>query len=400
MSEEILNEQSEELEEEQQAVAESSDGEIVEGMHDKKKKLKAAYMKSSAHKEGAHEDEEEEDEMDEAAHDKDEDEEEMDEGYSIPKTKAGMIKALYDQLNSMKKAELSDSFGKLMGATLKEAEHEDEDDDEKKMMKAGYHKKMENKKLKKEDLEIDVKDDMDALVGGEDLSEEFKTKAATIFETAVSAKVISEVNQRVEELEEQYVQEITEAKEEHKSTMTEKVDGYLNYVVEEWMTENELAVEKGIRSELVEDFMTGLKTLFTEHYIDIPEEKVDLVDDLFGKVEDLEQKLDESINSNVEMKKELAEFKKEETLREVSQDLADTEKEKLGKLAEGIDFEDEQQYTEKLEVIKENYFPTSTTKTETITEELENTEEEETSSDTSVDPVMSHYVSALTRNNK
>ena len=399
MSEEILNEQSEELEEEQQAVAQSSDEEIVEGMHDKKKKLKAAYMKSSAHKEAAHDDEEE-DEMDEAAHDKDEDEEEMDEGYSVPKTKAGMIKALYDQLNSMKKAELSDSFGKIMGATLKEAEHEDEDDDEKKMMKAGYHKKMENKKLKKEDLEIDVKDDMDALVGGEDLSEEFKTKAATIFETAVSAKVISEVNQRIEELEEQYVQEITEAKEEHKSTMTEKVDGYLNYVVEEWMTENELAVEKGIRSELVEDFMTGLKTLFTEHYIDIPEEKVDLVDDLFGKVEDLEQKLDESINSNVEMKKELAEFKKEETLREVSKDLADTEKEKLGKLAEGIDFEDEQQYTEKLEVIKENYFPTSTTKTETITEELENTEEEETSSDTSVDPVMSHYVSALTRNNK
>ena len=336
--------------------------------------------------------------MDEAAHDKDEDEEEMDEGYSIPKTKAGMIKALYDQLNGMKKAELSDSFGKIMGATLKEAEHEDEDDD--KELKAGYHKKMENKKLKKEDLEIDVKDDMDALVGGEDLSEEFKTKAATIFETAVSAKVISEVNQRIEELEEQYVQEITEAKEEHKSTMTEKVDGYLNYVVEEWMTENELAVEKGIRSELVEDFMTGLKTLFTEHYIDIPEEKVDLVDDLFGKVEDLEQKLDESINNNVEMKKELAEFKKEDTLREVSKDLADTEKEKLGKLAEGIDFEDEQQYTEKLEVIKENYFPTSTQKTETITEELENTEEEETSSEVSVDPVMSRYVSALTRNNK
>ena len=374
MSEEILNEQSEELEEEQQAVAESSDEEIVEG------KAKA---------EAAHEDEE------------GEEEEEMDEGYSIPKTKAGMIKALYDQLNGMKKAELSDSFGKIMGATLKEAEHEDEEeDDDDKELKAGYHKKMENKKLKKEDLEIDVKDDMDALVGGEDLSEEFKTKAATIFETAVSAKVISEVNQRIEELEEQYVQEITEAKEEHKSTMTEKVDGYLNYVVEEWMTENELAVEKGIRSELVEDFMTGLKTLFTEHYIDIPEEKVDLVDDLFGKVEDLEQKLDESINNNVEMKKELAEFKKEDTLREVSKDLADTEKEKLGKLAEGIDFEDEQQYTEKLEVIKENYFPTSTQKTETITEELENTEEEETSSEVSADPVMSRYVSALTRNNK
>ena len=368
MSEEILEQQSEELEEEQQAVAESSDEEILD----------EAKAKSEEMEDG----------------DEEEEEEEMEEAVSIPKTKAGMVKAIYDQLNGMKKAELSDSFVKIMGSTIAEEEEMDDDEEEEE------EKPMENRKLKKEDLEIDVKDDMDALVGGEDLSEEFKTKAATIFETAVSAKVISEVNQRIEELEEQYVQEITEAKEEHKSTMTEKVDGYLNYVVEEWMTENEFAVEKGIRSELVEDFMTGLKTLFTEHYIDIPEEKVDLVDDLFGKVEDLEQKLDESINSNVEMKKELAEFKKEETLREVSKDLADTEKEKLGKLAEGIDFEDEQQYTEKLEVIKENYFPTSTTKTETITEELENTEEEETSSDTSVDPVMSHYVSALTRNNK
>ena len=394
MSEEILEQQSEELEEEQQAVAESSDEEIVEGMHDKKKKLKAGYMKSSAHKEGAHEDEEEE-EMDEAAHE-DEEEEEMEESVSVPKTKAGMIKALYDQLNGMKKSELSDSFSKIMGSTLKEGEHEDDEDEEE--LKAGYHKKMENKKLKKEDLDINVKDDMDALVSGEDLSEEFKTKASTIFEAAVSAKVISEVNQRIEELETDYTKEINEAKENHLSTVTEKVDGYLNYVVEEWMKENELAVEKGIRSELVEDFMTGLKNLFTEHYIDIPEEKVDLVDDLFEKVEELEQKLDESINTSVDIKKELAEYKREETLREVSEDLADTEKEKLGKLAEGIDFEDKSQYTEKLEVIKENYFPKQ--QSETITEELENTEEEQTSSEPAIDPIMSKYASALTRNNK
>ena len=395
MSEEILEQQSEELEEEQQAVAESSDEEIVEGMHDKKKKLKAGYMKSSAHKEGAHEDEEEE-EMDEAAHE-DEEEEEMEESVSVPKTKAGMIKALYDQLNGMKKADLSDSFEKIMGSTLKEGEHEDDEDDEKEL-KAGYHKKMENKKLKKEDLDINVKDDMDALVSGEDLSEEFKTKATTIFEAAVSAKVISEVNQRIEELETDYTKEINEAKENHLSTVTEKVDGYLNYVVEEWMKENELAVEKGIRSELVEDFMTGLKNLFTEHYIDIPEEKVDLVDDLFEKVEELEQKLDESINTSVDVKKELAEYKRAETLREVSEDLADTEKEKLGKLAEGIDFEDKSQYSEKLEVIKENYFPKQ--QSETITEELENTEEEQTSSEPAIDPIMSKYASALTRNNK
>jgi len=364
MSEEILEQTAEELEEEQQAVAVSSGEEILD---EAKAKVK----------------EEDED---------GEEEEEMEESISVPKTKAGMIKALYNQLNTMKKSDLSDSFSKIMGSTLAEEEESDEDEEE---VKAGY--KMENKKLKKEDLEIDVKEDIEAIVNGEDLSEEFKTKASTIFEAAVSAKVLSEVNQRVDELEANYNIEMSEAKEEHLSTVTEKVDGYLNYVTEEWMKENELAVEKGIRSELVEDFMTGLKNLFTEHYIDIPEEKVDLVDDLFEKVEELEQKLDESINTSVDIKKELAEYKKAETLREVSEDLADTEKEKLGKLADGIDFEDKSQYSEKLEVIKENYFPKQ--QSETITEELENTEEEQTISE-SVDPIMSKYASALTRLNK
>ena len=376
MSEEILEQTAEELEEEQQAVAESSGEEILD---EAKAKVKE-------------EDEEGEEEADDDNGD-DEEEKEVEEAVSVPKTKAGMIKALYNQLNGMKKADLSDSFSKIMGSTLVEEEG-DEEEDEKEEEEAP----MENKKLKKEDLEINVKDDMDALVQGEDLSEEFKTKASTIFEAAVSAKVISEVNQRIDELETNYKKEITEAKEEHLSTVTEKVDGYLNYVVEEWMKENELAVEKGIRSELVEDFMTGLKNLFTEHYIDIPEEKVDLVDDLFEKVEELEQKLDESINTNVDVKKELAEYKREETLREVSEDLADTEKEKLGKLAEGIDFEDKSQYTEKLEVIKENYFPKQ--QSETITEELENTEKEQPSSEPDIDPIMSKYASALTRLNK
>ena len=373
MSEEILEQTAEELEEEQQAVAESSGEEILD---EAKAKVKE-------------EDEEGEEEADDDNGD-DEEEKEVEEAVSVPKTKAGMIKALYNQLNGMKKADLSDSFSKIMGSTLVEEEGDEEEDEEEEAP-------MENKKLKKEDLEINVKDDMDALVQGEDLSEEFKTKASTIFEAAVSAKVISEVNQRIDELETNYKKEITEAKEEHLSTVTEKVDGYLNYVVEEWMKENELAVEKGIRSELVEDFMTGLKNLFTEHYIDIPEEKVDLVDDLFEKVEELEQKLDESINTSVDIKKELAEYKREETLREVSEDLADTEKEKLGKLAEGIDFEDKSQYSEKLEVIKENYFPKQ--QSETITEELENTEKEQDSSEPAIDPIMSKYASALTRHN-
>jgi hypothetical protein len=366
MSEEILEQTAEELEEEQQAVAESSGEEILD-------EAKAKVEKEEV----------DEEEVAEEA-------EEVEEAVSVPKTKAGMIKALYDQLNTMKKSDLSDSFSKIMGSTLTEEEEADEDEEE--------EKPMESKKLKKEDLEIDVKEDIEAIVNGEDLSEDFKTKASTIFEAAVSAKVLSEVNQRIEDLETSYKKEITEAKEEHLSTVTEKVDGYLNYVTEEWMKENELAVEKGIRSELVEDFMTGLKNLFTEHYIDIPEEKVDLVDDLFEKVEELEQKLDESINTSVDIKKELADYKKAETLREVSEDLADTEKEKLGKLADGIDFEDKSQYSEKLEVIKENYFPKQ--QSETITEELENTEEEQNISESTTDPIMSKYASALTRLNK
>jgi hypothetical protein len=367
MSEEILEQTAEELEEEQQAVAESSGEEILD-------EAKAKVEKEEV----------DEEEVAEEA-------EEVEEAVSVPKTKAGMIKALYDQLNTMKKSDLSDSFSKIMGSTLTEEEEEADEDEEE-------EKPMESKKLKKEDLEIDVKEDIEAIVNGEDLSEDFKTKASTIFEAAVSAKVLSEVNSRIDELETNYKKEITEAKEEHLSTVTEKVDGYLNYVTEEWMKENELAVEKGIRSELVEDFMTGLKNLFTEHYIDIPEEKVDLVDDLFEKVEELEQKLDESINTSVDIKKELAEYKKAETLREVSEDLADTEKEKLGKLADGIDFEDKSQYSEKLEVIKENYFPKQ--QSETITEELENTEEEQNISESTTDPIMSKYASALTRLNK
>ena len=366
MSEEILEQQSEELEEEQQAVAESSDEEILD---EAKAKVK------------------EEDEADEG---EEEEEEEVEEAVSVPKTKAGMVKAIYDQLNTMKKAELSDSFSKIMGSTITEEEEEEDDDEEKEEVP-------ENKKLSKENLELNVEEDIAAIVNGEDLSEEFKSKASTIFEAAVSAKVISEVNQRVEKLEEDYKKELSEAKDEYQKTLTEKTDGYLNYVVEEWMKENELAVEKGIRSELVEDFMAGLKNLFTEHYIDIPEEKVDLVDDLFEKVEDLEKKLDESINSNVETKQELSKYKKQEKLREVTEDLADTEKEKLEKLSEGVDYEDDEQYKEKLEVIKENYFPKVVTETtQTITEEVENNQTEPVEE---VEPSVEFYANRLKKHN-
>ena len=376
MSEEILEQQSEELEEKQQAV-----------------KSSGAKIKEQEEEKPEEDDDDDEEEVKEAHPDEDDDdEEEVEEAYEIPKTKAGMMKAIYDSLNGMKKAELSDSFAQIMGATLSEEDEEDGDDDDEE------EKPVISKKLSKEDLEIDVKEDIDAIVSGEELSEDFKTKAATIFEAAVSAKVISEVNDRLQIFEDEYTKELSEAKEEYLTNMSEKIDGYLNYVVEEWMEENELAVEKGIRSELVEDFMTGLKNLFQEHYIDIPEEKVDLVDDLFEKVEELETKLDESINTNVEDKKELAKFKKEEVLRSVSEELAETEKEKLTKLADGIDYEDDSQYQEKLEVLKENYFPKTSDAPQTISEEVENTETEENTEEP-VDPSISRYVKAMKRHN-
>ena len=374
MSEEILEQQSEELEEKQQAV-----------------KSSGAKIKEQEEEKPEEDDDDDEEEVKEAHPDEDDDEEEVEEAVEIPKTKAGMMKAIYDQLNSMKKADLTDSFGAIMGSTLAEEEEDGDDDDEE-------EKPVISKKLSKEDLEIDVKEDIDAIVSGEELSEDFKTKAATIFEAAVSAKVISEVNDRLQIFEDEYTKELSEAKEEYLTNMSEKIDGYLNYVVEEWMEENELAVEKGIRSELVEDFMTGLKNLFQEHYIDIPEEKVDLVDDLFEKVEELETKLDESINTNVEVKKELAKFKKEEVLRSVSEELAETEKEKLTKLADGIDYEDDSQYQEKLEVLKENYFPKTSDAPQTISEEVENTETEENTEEP-VDPSISRYVKAMKRHN-
>ena len=382
-------------------------------------------------------------------------EEQVIEENSKPRTKAGMMKAIYDQLNTLKKADLSDSFESIIGATLAEQDEDDDDDDDDDKKKdddedeveegklppalqkaidkkkgksnddddeeevkevkdvedlggetgAGAPKKAlkvslvkaGKKKIKKEDLEINVEKDVKALMEGEEsLSDEFKTKAATIFESAVSTKILSEVNSRIEILEGEYAQELEEAKEEHSTQLTEKVDSYMNYVVEEWMKENELAVERGIRSELVEDFMTGLRNLFQEHYIDIPEEKVDLVDDLFGKVEELEGKLDEEINRSVDLKKELSEYKREETIREVSDNLADTEKEKLSKLAEGIEYEDKEQFNEKLGVLKENYFPTNEAKAETTSDEDPVTNSEELNEKVK-DPTMTHYVDALAR---
>ena len=204
------------------------------------------------------------------------------------------------------------------------------------------------------EMEIDLSDDVKALVSSDaDLSEEFKEKAATIFETAVRTRI----KEQTKILEAKYEEKLSAESETVKVAMVEKVDSYLNYVVEEWMKENELAVERGIRTEIAEDFITGLKGLFKEHYIDVPEEKYNVLDDLTNQAKKLEEKLNEQFEKNVVLSKKVSEAEKVKIIDEVSSDLADTEKEKFNSMAENVEYDSAEKFKEKLETIKESYFP-------------------------------------------
>ena len=245
-----------------------------------------------------------------------------------------------------------------------------------------------------EEVEIDLTDDVKALVSADaDLSEDFKDKAATIFETAVKTRI----KEQSAILEAQFEEKLASETETVKEAMVEKVDSYLNYVVEEWMKENELAVERGIRTEIAEDFITGLKGLFKEHYIDVPEEKYNVLDDLTGQVKDLESKLNEQIEKNVNLSKDVSESKRESLVISVSEDLADTEKEKFASMAENVEYDSAEKFQEKLETIKESYFP----KTK-IEEATSNDEVDSVAANLQVDngtsDAMAAYTAAITKN--
>jgi hypothetical protein len=219
-----------------------------------------------------------------------------------------------------------------------------------------------------EEVEIDLTDDVKALVSADaDLSEDFKDKAATIFETAVKTRI----KEQSAILEAQFEEKLASETETVKEAMVEKVDSYLNYVVEEWMKENELAVERGIRTEIAEDFITGLKGLFKEHYIDVPEEKYNVLDDLTGQVKDLESKLNEQIEKNVNLSKDVSESKRKSLVISVSEDLADTEKEKFASMAENVEYDSAEKFQEKLETIKESYFPKTKIEEATSNDEVD-----------------------------
>ena len=212
---------------------------------------------------------------------------------------------------------------------------------------------------KKEMMKKKMKEDVEALFSDDStISEEFKSKVSTIFE----ARVADRVSQIEEETEAKYAGMLEEAVESIRADLTEKVDDYLSYVVEQWMKDNEIAIESGLRSELTEDFIAGMRNLFAEHYIDVPAEKVDLVDELAGKVEELESKLNEEIERAVDLKKSLVESRKVEMTREVCEGLTDTQVEKIKSLAESVEFSTEDEYKQKLETIRENYFPSNAKK--------------------------------------
>jgi hypothetical protein len=213
--------------------------------------------------------------------------------------------------------------------------------------------KMEETEVDGEIVAEDLSADIDAIFGDENISEEFKSKVSTIFE----ARVTDRINTIKEEIEAEYSSMLEEAVESIRTDLTEKVNDYLDYIVEEWMKQNEVAIEKGLRTEMVEDFIGGLRNLFAEHYIDVPAEKVDLVDELATKVEGLEDKLNEEIQRGIEYKKQLTEAKKIDVVRTVCEGLTSTQVEKIKSLAESVEFSTEEEYQEKLETIRENYFP-------------------------------------------
>jgi len=287
----------------------------------------------------------------------------------MPKTKAGMINAMYGKLNAMKKVDLQAAYGKMMG---EEVELEEEEV----VAEADTHS-----------------EELAALVESEaTLSDEFKAKTAVIFEAALKSKLSEEV----ERIEATYEEKLAEETAAQKGELVEKVDSYLNYVVEQWMEENKVAIQTGLRAEIAENFMEGLKNLFTESYIDVPESKIDLVDDLADQVEELEEALNKTTADAISLSEEVEGLKRAAIVAEAASELADTQKEKFYSLVEGVDFDDAEQFASKVATIKESFFANTTVETE---EEI--TEETDGDVDTEeVSPFMEQYLSAMRKINK
>jgi len=292
----------------------------------------------------------------------------------MPKTKAGMMNAIMTKMGGMKKDALMASYSKMMSDDVDEEQFEGET-------------------IAEMDYTPDFSDDLNALVESEaTLSDEFKQKAETIFEAAIKSKLMEEVDRLEAKYEEELAEEISSTKED----LVEKVDNYLNYVVEQWMEDNALAIQSGLRTEIAEKFMDKLKDLFTESYIEVPEAKVDLVDELAAEVEELEEAHNQAIAKTLQMQEELETLKRDAIIAEAADGLAATQVEKLKKLAEDVDFESEETFAEKVATIKESYFTKKSAESADIEEDATDGDNIiEATSDT-----MAQYLSAIQRTNK
>ena len=348
----------EEVESDEDAISETSDmskSDMLKAAVEKMKTMSAKDLQATY---------DEMEKMETPSEDKDGEEDEQSESLS----RNAIIRKVVESLKDQDITEVS-SFIDAMVSESKD----DEDDEEKPMMdsdedededdvkegelpdalkKAIAKKKGEEEEVTKEEVEIDMTDDINALVADEDLSEEFKTKAKTIFESAVQAKVKEQMTEVEAKLEEETTQKIEEIKDD----LTEKVDSYLNYVSESWVEDNELAIERGLKSELTEDFINGLKKLFEEHYVEVPEDKFDVVEELANRLDEMEDKLNEEVASNIGAQQVIEELQREKIISEASKDLADTQVEKLKALTEDVDFDGTEAFVEKVSTLKESYF--------------------------------------------
>ena len=285
------------------------------------------------------------------------------------KTPGGTLKQVKDVVNrnAVKAEEVEAEDDAIIEQKYAESPEKEEMDMKKDDDLAGAPN--QKKKMKKEDTEVeeyDMEDDVNALLGGEELSEEFKAKAKTIFEAAINSKV-AEIRATIEE---EHEAKLAEEVAEEKEALQERVDSYLEYVSDEWMEENILAIEHGLKTELTESFLSGMRSLFEDNYVTIPDDKYDVLESMVEKLDDMETKLNEQIEKNIGLNRRLSESVADGILESVSDGLAATQKEKLASLVESVEFESETEYRNKLETLKESYFPgkTSAAKTETLTE--------------------------------
>ena len=324
---------------------------------------------------------------------KDDEEDEDDEDEKSESTKADLLKKIAEHFKSEDEEVVKESLTAILEAS-KEDDEEDEDEDEKEVKEASHgddedEDEDEDEKEESKKESYDMSDDVNALVEGEDLSEDFKNKAKVVFEAAVSAKV-REVQ---EELESQKRDEIVEASNEIKEELVNKVDSFLGYVAEEWVKDNELAIERGLKSELTENFIQGLKALFEDHYVEVPDDKLDVVDELASKIEEVEAKLNEEVSKNIDLSQERDSLVRDKVVAEVSKDLTESEIEKLTGLIEDID--QDENFESNVKTIKESYFSGSK-ETLQLDEEVVSDSDENASTENKVlDPSMAAYSAAI-----